>query len=480
MAILQNTTVSGSLVITGDLTARQFILSSSVTFYTESFASGSTRFGDSADDIMRITGSLMMSSSLGVSLYVSGSTGNVGIGTTVPYNFGLSTMRTLHVEGSTYGTVISKSGTVGTFLIADSSAANAGAVGTYTNHDFTITTNNTERMRVTSAGNLQVTGSSTFSNSVTATQGNFFQTAASGFAINLRNRNANQQWAQVVDVNAVDDKYFGLYDVTNSAYRMVVTNGGDLGVGTSTIYYASGGRRVLEINGSGNSFLAFKVGDVAKSYFFQTGANFIITNLAAAGGYLALENNGGEKMRIASGGQILMHSTTYNSANIGQLFGNEGQAYFTVDGGQSLFLNRLTSDGVILDFQKNTVSVGTVSTNANSLPSDFNFKKNINTLDLGLNLVTKLRSVSYNLKIDDDDAALSTGFIAQEMEQSLTELGVNKNEYYILQHKPNEDEKQSQYWLDYSKLIPVLVKSIQELKAENDSLKEILTRNNIA
>jgi hypothetical protein len=33
--------------------------------------------------------------------------------------------------------------------------------------------------------------------------------------------------------------------------------------------------------------------------------------------------------------------------------------------------------------------------------------------------------------------------------------------------------------VDYSKLTPVLVKAIQELKAENDTLKEILQRNNI-
>jgi hypothetical protein len=330
-------------------------------------------------------------------------------------------------------------------------------------------------MRITNIGNVGI-GTTTPNQplhvySTSTTTSTFFETNAANSYIGLKSTSG---------INYVGNVSYNMTFEAGGAERMRITSDGDLGVGTSTIYYASGGRRVLEINGSGNSFLAFKVGDVAKSYFFQTGANFIITNLAAAGGYMALENNGGEKMRITSGGEILMHSTTYNSANIGQLFGNQGQAYFTVDGGQSLFLNRLTSDGVILDFQKNTVSVGTVSTNANSLPSDFNFKKNINTLDLGLNLVTKLRSVSYNLKIDDDDAALSTGFIAQEMEQSLTELGVNKNEYYILQHKPNEDEKQSQYWLDYSKLIPVLVKSIQELKAENDSLKEILTRNNIA
>ena len=76
MAILQNTTVSGSLVVTGDLTARQFILSSSVTFFTESFASGSTRFGDSMDDTMTVTGSIKLT---GSAAFI----GNVGIGTTI-------------------------------------------------------------------------------------------------------------------------------------------------------------------------------------------------------------------------------------------------------------------------------------------------------------------------------------------------------------------------------------------------------------
>ena len=45
-------TVTGDLTVQGNLTAQTFILSSSVSYFTESFASGSTRFGDSADDIM--------------------------------------------------------------------------------------------------------------------------------------------------------------------------------------------------------------------------------------------------------------------------------------------------------------------------------------------------------------------------------------------------------------------------------------------
>ena len=190
-----------------------------------------------------------------------------------------------------------------------------------------------------------------------------------------------------------------------------------------------------------------------------------------------------ERMRITDGGDLFIANT---DNQVGASSGPGGWSYsansyqaVATNSGVSLYLNRINDDGAILVFRKNGTNVGSISTNSNSLPSDLNFKKNINNLDLGLNLVTKLRAVSYNHKIDDDDTALSTGFIAQELEQSLTELGIEENKYHILQHTPNEDETQSQYWLDYTKIIPVLTKAIQEQNVLIQELQEKLQRNNI-
>jgi len=59
------TEIQGNLVVEGDLTAQNYIVSSSVTYMTQSFSSGSTIFGDSTSDTHQFTGSLNANSSTG-------------------------------------------------------------------------------------------------------------------------------------------------------------------------------------------------------------------------------------------------------------------------------------------------------------------------------------------------------------------------------------------------------------------------------
>ena len=127
--------------------------------------------------------------------------------------------------------------------------------------------------------------------------------------------------------------------------------------------------------------------------------------------------------------------------------------------------------GKLLRFYGGGSEVGYISTNTYSLPSDRNFKKDIEDLTLGLDFVKDLKPKQYRQKIEDSDVPLQTGLIAQDVEESLTAAGVSKNKYMMLQHTPNDDENASQYGIDYGKIIPVLINAIQEQQTQIEVLQ---------
>ena len=73
--------------------------------------------------------------------------------------------------------------------------------------------------------------------------------------------------------------------------------------------------------------------------------------------------------------------------------------------------------------------------------------------------------------MDDENSPVMYGLIAQDLEVALEKVGVTKNSAWILQHEEKNDAKESDYSLDYSKLIPILINAVQELSAKNDALE---------
>ena len=92
--------------------------------------------------------------------------------------------------------------------------------------------------------------------------------------------------------------------------------------------------------------------------------------------------------------------------------------------------------------------------------SDRRLKENITPTRLGLADLMKLQPVDYNF-IADAAKTVQTGFIAQDLNtvfpDAVTEGG---------------DDATTKPWsVDYGRVTPLLVKFIQDLKAENDALK---------
>jgi len=71
--------VNGSLRLTGDIIAENYIVSSSVTHMTQSFSSGSTIFGDSMSDTHQFTGSLGITGSISALSFVGDGSNLTGV-----------------------------------------------------------------------------------------------------------------------------------------------------------------------------------------------------------------------------------------------------------------------------------------------------------------------------------------------------------------------------------------------------------------
>ncbi len=103
-----------------------------------------------------------------------------------------------------------------------------------------------------------------------------------------------------------------------------------------------------------------------------------------------------------------------------------------------------------------------------TITSDRNLKKNITNSNLGLGFINRLRPVSY-IRINDESGKTEYGLIAQEVENVLKEeVAENTGMLTVTDN--------GEYQLRYNDLLAPMIKAIQELKSENDELKDRLNK----
>jgi hypothetical protein len=262
---------------------------------------------------------------------------------------------------------------------------------------------------------------------------------------------------------------FNMLFHTNNTEKMRITSGGNVGIGTTSPSFQ------LHINKAGNTGL------------------FVSNTTGNSGGYLyagglsGLElqsvdssNSTAQKLMLQPyGGNVLIGTTTdpgyklfvngftkssgfaFNAFSGGtewqigsDAVTGSGLYIYNTGGGYSM---RLATSGAATFLNLGT---GLVYSNGGTLtstnPSDFNLKENIAPINYGLNEILKLNPVTFDWKKDTINQGKQYGFIAQEVQKIMPDL-VKQGEYL---------------GLDKEAIFTTLVKAIQELKQEIDTLKK--------
>jgi hypothetical protein len=348
------------------------------------------------------------------------------------------------------------------------------------NTALTFETNNTERMRITAAGNvgigtsLPISFGNTFNNLTTSgSTGSFVLTTNSGNTI--------------IGQVGVDDTlvYYGsrtnhpVTFSTNTIERMRINTSGNVGIGTSnpirllslgSSFGASGGLSTnikLAVYDNGTSGDTYGLG--------ISGGMFEIQSAENIGFYNGTGTTRTERMRITSGGNVLIGTTSVTSQGTLNSYTNNANPAgrfisgpSTPDGNIVLMVDKFSSTNTtsqwFLGFtiSNQTVASGVITANGASQAafgswSDRRLKENIIDLEPQLHKILALRPVEFDY-IKSEGGGHQISFIAQEFEE-------------VYPDAVGERQDGMKTLTGWSKTEARLVKAIQEQQAQIEELK---------
>ena len=341
------------------------------------FSDGTTQFGDIGYD-GRDTNALSIFNGQSGPLIFGAvservritSAGNVGIGTTLP-NTTFSWDRAVGISGTNSSAVELMTGATLNSVFATS--ATQTNIGTISNIPLVILTNNTEKMRITGAGNVGI-GTTSPSAKLDA-----FNSGTTTTDLAVRNATVGTKLfvdsgAGYLQTTTAHDFLFG----TNATERMRITSAGNVGIGTTTP------DTLLHIKHSSQPTITFEDASANKGY---VDFNSTRMQLHGGGGSIYFVAGSAERMRLTTAGYLLIGYTSSNGAYPLQV---NGQIFATSS---------------------------TIAT------SDGRYKKDVVALDGALDIVSKLNPVQFSWKehpVHKFNTDVPTvGFIAQEVAEVL-------------------------------------------------------------
>lgn len=300
-----------------------------------------------------------------------------------------------------------------------------------------------------------------------------------------------------VGKSALLENLQGQYNTAIGTFALTLntSGGGNTSVGYKALYADTTGSNNVAVGSNALTALKSGTGNVA------IGASALETTKAAGSntaiGISAMRDNGAGLENAALGAYALFDNTTGdNNTAVGarSMQGNTKGNNNTALGARTNFssnnLINATAIGYLTTVNaSNKVVVGNTAVTVIggqvnwSVLSDGRFKKNIKQNVPGLEFISKLKPVTYNIDVEKLDAhfgstvsenadkdmraaaarKMRTGFIAQEVEQTAKEIG------YDFDGVNAPQTEHDNYSIAYADFVPSLVKAVQQLAAQNES-----------
>jgi hypothetical protein len=295
--------------------------------------------------------------------------------------------------------------------------------------------------------------------------------------------------------SASDTRYV---NVTGDTMSGNLTTTGSIGVGTSApdtplhVEGPSGSQFVVEATSGNFAQQDFKIGGTQKGAIWVNEATDLMGYYVPSGWGKNFYTNGAERLRILSGGNVLIGRTTAADFNSGTSQGVDikpNQIFSSKNGDSALFLQRSGTNGGCCAIFKDANAVGSISVTASATSyntsSDYRLKENVTDVTDGITRVKQLSPKRFNFIIDADTTV--DGFLAHEAQTIVPEAVTGTKDKLkvwvegeelpdgisVGDNKLDDDGNTIPEFqeIDQGKLVPLLTAALQEAIAKIETLE---------